>query len=117
MYFFVWCWGYNCGAYKRKFTVYTGAQQLNSMTSSLRGRRSEVKGARKNGRARETREGEGAPAREAHPSSLACVSRAPRSFLRPFTSKRLLRRGKEAFCFDEKNQLAIRAEPRCLTVL
>ena len=66
MYFFVWCWGYNCGAYKRKFTVYTGAKQLNSMTSSLRGRRSEVKGARKNGRARETREGEGAPAREAH---------------------------------------------------
>ena len=66
MYFFVWCWGYNCGAYKRKFTVYTGAQQLNSMTSSLRGRRSEVKGARKNGRARETREGEGAPAGEAH---------------------------------------------------
>ena len=81
MYFFVWCWGYNCGAYKRKFTVYTGAQQLNSMTSSLRGRRSEVKGARKNGRARETREGEGAPAER--PMKIVslfpcvCLSRTP----------------------------------------
>ena len=34
MYFFVWCWGYNCRAYKRKFTVYTGAQQLNLMMST-----------------------------------------------------------------------------------